>query len=249
MQMLVDFTKYDKLVLDNDATMNMDEYIKKYDKYTTCYYKAHRFKKTDPIDDTQLSYYTGFAYKYIWDPYTGDIVKHNGIKVEDPFGPLYFSPSNIVQNIFYKRLMNLWESPIYDETGTYEGYYGDNVGAGNMFELHGRGSHAERYLFRLPIVDCYLPENHDLNIVTMGPILDDDDIDVIDGLMKKETLHIYSQIGSLKRLKKIYDVAISSNPLEYGCTYLNNLGIYWQKNAPNANEQINRAAVDLLRYM
>jgi hypothetical protein len=216
-----------------------------YDDTTCLYYKAHRIKKTDPITYEELNDNNAFKYPYIWNPYTGSIIK------VDPFGPLYFNPMTLLQHFYQNKLNGLW----IEQSDTYEGYYGAHVGAGPDFEIIGRGIYPEKYLFRLPINCCYLKQNHKYNLITMGPILTDDEIKSIDKIIKKywsydESYYkIYKKIGSLYTLKYYYDIAIAKEPI-----YMNLNPISINKKQillkyENPNYHINRLAVDIIRQM
>ena len=58
-------------------------------------------------------------------------------------------------------MRELWhnETDEGENGGFWQGYYGNAVGAGEKFLVPGRGIHPEWYLFRLPIIDCYLTNN------------------------------------------------------------------------------------------
>jgi hypothetical protein len=45
------------------------------------------------------------------------------------------------------------------------------VGSGENINIIGRGECPEKYLFRLPIIDCYLEKDYNKSIITMGPKL------------------------------------------------------------------------------
>jgi hypothetical protein len=115
----------------------------------------------------------------------------------------------------------LWCNGIDDNAGTYQGYYDDNIGTGEDIEISGRGSFPERYLFRLPVFDCYLTDEHNSNVITMGPKLTNNEIQKIDELAEKldgtslsyKKLH-GTERPSLQTIKKLYDQAISKNNRE-----------------------------------
>ncbi len=244
----VDFSECDTLPLNcnkNDAIVRQ-QYVKTFDDKTTLYYRACRHRKIDPIDSSQLDDDNAFKFKYMWNPLNGSIMTtETGELAEDPFGPLYLSPVNLVKTFYHNRLSNLWIEPSDEATGYFSGHYGDNVGIGDSFEIMGRGSYTERYLFRLPIPDCYCDRDHNKMIVTMGPKLTTTDLIVIDTLIKKywmsdnDISRIYDRIGTLDRLRTIYEIAISKCP---------------SQNPANAaimdmsftNDNINRHAVDML---
>lgn len=259
MNMLVDFSHIDNIInkqhFNTEGKMTIDEYNNKYDKRTTQYYRSHRLRKIDPIDSTQLNDTNGFKFKYIWNPYDGNIVvSGDGNYMTDPCGPLYFSPQNIVMMIYYNRLQNLWVDPSDEAIGYFSGHYGDNLGIGDTFEIPGRGRYPERYLFRLPVPDCYLDNNHNEIMITMGPKLTDEDVVEIDKLvelhwMDNDISTIYKKNGSLLRIKMLYEVAISKHPTKMSDKYFDLIGT--TKNDvlkhEQADEYMNRLAVDLLR--
>lgn len=223
------------------------EYIKRYDKTTIIDYKTLRIKKEDPIIYERISDDVAFKFPYMWDAYTG-----NRLDELDPYGPLYFHPINLLQYFYNSRLRSLWIAPSEDG---YVGYYGDGVGQGENFEILGRGNYPERYVFRLPILDCYLKKNHNNSIITMGPKLTDREICALDRLIVKYWSHhklyesIYKKIGSLYKLKCYYDVAIAKTPLNMDLS-----GIDLGKREDvmkheNPNMYLNRLAVDAMINM
>ena len=186
---------------DNTDNDKKDKYVDKYSDQTTLYYVSIRKTKMDPITfDTHETYF--FKFKKMWDPYTGEI------KEDDPHGPLYFNPCNLVKLFYVNRLNGLWKNSYRDNLGVYQGHYGDSVGAGENIDIKGRGPHPERYLFRLPLCDCYLSDDHNNNIVTMGPKLTKDDITEINSLAEKldKTQYSYESMFKAKRpdLLKLY---------------------------------------------
>jgi hypothetical protein len=66
----------------------------------------------------------------------------------------------------------------------------------------------EKYLYRLPIIDCYLKKTHNHSVITMGPILTNEEIDKIDLL----TTEYRKGRPTLKILKEYYDEAINNCP-------------------------------------
>ena len=254
MDNLVDFSQCDNIV-KHACNLN---YKKNYDEHTTVYYRAHRYRKVDPIDLSQLTDTNAFKFPYIWNPYTGELERdETGNPVKDPFGSLYISPCNIVKTIYYKRLLTLWCEPTDDTSGYFSGYYGDSVGIGEKFEIPNRGCYKERYLFRLPVTDCYLDSEHKMTWVTMGPQLTNDDVKEIDRLIKnywkKDTVvtQIYQKIQTLERMKDIYEVAIAKQPRTFDKKKLTSLGLYIAAHETHdkQNELLNRQAVDILRSM
>jgi hypothetical protein len=185
-------------------------YDKKYSHTTMEYYKAMRIRKMDPISMQDIKSDNFFAFKYMWDSYTGERLG------EDPNGPLYFDPHNLIKYFYTNRLNGLWVEPVDDHGGYYEGYYDDGIGCGEDMFVHSRGYHPERYLFRLPIIDCYLTDDHNNSIITMGPKLTDEEIKLIEELSKQNKDNYKNLFGKEKpnliNMKKIYDQAISKTP-------------------------------------
>lgn len=220
-------------------------YLATYDDTTCIYYKKHRSKHTDPIMfDVLKSKSSSFKFCDMWNPDTGNRI---GI---DPFGPLYFHPINLLQHFYWNRLNGLWVEP----NNGYQGYYGDTVGAGEDIEM-GRGVYPERYLFRLPISNCYLKKGHNMSIITMGPKLTTSEICEIDRIINKfwsnDQIYekIYKKIGSLYKLKCYYDVAIAKDPINMdlsGIELGNREHILKQ---PNPNMCLNRNSVEILKKM
>lgn len=187
-------------------------YDKKYDVQTIEFYKNMREKKYNIISHDKFNYEPeqAFKFEYMWDPYTGER------KEKDIFGALYFDPDELI-HFFYKRRLNLlWNEPKDENGGYYQGYFGNALGSGHDILIKGRGLHPELYLFRLPIDDCYLEEDCDLSIITMGPKLTDQEIEHIDFLAetyhKKNYYDTYrKKRPSLKKMKELYDMAINAN--------------------------------------
>lgn len=180
---------------------------------TTVFYKSIRKAKIDPILNDELLIDTAYQFPYMWDPYTGII---NG---KDPYGSLYFDPDILIYSFWIKRLNNLWINEIDENDGYYSGYYSDGVGAGENFTIVGRGSHPERYIFRIPIIDIYLTEDHNEQITTLGPKLDYNEIENIYNLALKQKNNYKKKFKNnrpnLIKMKFLYDIAISKNPEEF----------------------------------
>ncbi len=212
-----------------------------YNDTTMEYYKVLRRRKMDPIFNQELKDENSFQFKYMWDPYTGEILK------EDPYGPLYFHPDNLIRDFYVNRLRGLWIEDNDEANGYYQGYYDTLVGIGDDFHIVSRGHFPERYLFRLPTVDCYLTKDHDERFITLGPKLTDNDAKEIDrvamlwGDYYKRTYH--KERPSLYKIKQLYDQAISKCP-EIGET--TNLPLA-ERNKKYS--QANMNAVDQLRQL
>ena len=180
-----------------------------YDEYTQVHLVALRTCKLDPISLCEVNPNKAFVFPYKWDPYTGERLE------KDPYGPIYFDP-NMLANYFYiNRLRELWHDSVDDDSGYYEGYYGNAMGAGEEFHVVGRGSHPEWYVFRLPLSECYLTKDHNSQIVTFGPKLTDEEVTLINNLINKSEYKrtFRSHPPNLVELKKQYDKAIDKYPL------------------------------------
>ena len=174
-------------------------------------YSQFRNKNIDPIllESLPIDGYPNnkyFKFKYKWDPYTGER------KTIDTNGFLSFDPDTLVHYFYSNRMNYLWESSNND----YTGYYGDALGNGPDFEIKGRGKHPDWYLFRLPIIDCYILKDHCHQSVTMGPILNEKELKEIDKLAKKYgknyQIKYKKKRPSLLKMYKIYKDAINSDP-------------------------------------
>lgn len=180
-----------------------------YDEKTMNYYKTIRQCHIDPILNTEVDESIAFKFKYQWDPYTGDRL---GV---DPFGPLYFDPASLVYHFYLHRLDGLWKSDVDTKDGYFQGYYDMLVGTGEDLEVVGRDKYTELYLFRLPILDCYLTKDHNNSFVTVGPKLTTDEILELEKLCNVRSVReIYAsnfnhQCPSIKLMKKLYDSSIA----------------------------------------
>jgi hypothetical protein len=214
-----------------------------FDSHTTDYYRATRMTHTDPIMNEEISLDKAFLYHNMWDPYTGEVTE------KDPYGPLVFDPTTLLRFFYLNRCSHLWGEPVDEDGGYYQGYYEDGVGAGETFDV-AKGAHPEWYLFRIPINDCYLPPNPNLQFISFGPKLSDEDIELIDRLVAKDSAK-YKKMYKRKppllaNLKKLYDTAISIAPIPielFG-------DVYKTKEEYNtACNKVNRDAVDSLVKM
>lgn len=180
-----------------------------YDNRTMNYYKTARQCHIDPILNIEVDDKISFKFKDQWDPYTGERI---GI---DPYGPLCFHPISLVYYFYLHRLDGVWKSEVDSVDGVFEGYYDMLVGSGKELEVVGRAKYTELYLFRLPILDCYLTPDHNKSFITMGPILNDQEIDEIEMLCKNVQDEFISNFNhkcpSIKKLKSLYDSAIDKN--------------------------------------
>ena len=217
------------------------KYNKNYEDRTTEYYKTLRFRKMDPLINVDLDDDNSFKFKYMWDPYTGERQE------SDPFGPLYFDPDSLIHYFYIHRLKNLWNEPFNDINDYYEGYYGMLVGSGVNINISGRGECPEKYLFRIPIIDCYLEKDYNKSIITFGPRITDEEAKEIDYLASKNPLNYKMMFSknrpSLYEMKKYYDEAISNN------LNINNYYNYSEEKIKELKYLTNCIAVDKLKSM
>lgn len=213
-ELFIDFEETEPVIENNKQ---IKKYEENYDEYTTDLYFVMREKKYNVISHDAFDCDTNkvFMYKYMWDPYTGEKKK------EDPIGPLYFHPDDLIYFFYTRRKKLLWIEPkdiVHGlNEGVYEGYYGDGLGSGENINIIGRGEYPELYLFRLPIDDCYLPPDSDRSIITMGPKLSDGEIKLIEDLAEDHHKFNYQNFYGKKRpsltlMKNLYDTAISKTP-------------------------------------
>ena len=218
-------------VIINKKNKKNNKDVINYDKTTLETYRMKRIYKIDPLNDKKLSDDFIFEFKEKWNPYTGERLEN------DEIGPLCFDPYDLYLYYYKNRCSGLW----YNGNFEYQGYYGELVGTGKDINIKSRGFKPERYLFRLPILDCYLPDNHNYSLITYGPLLNDDEIEYIDKL-----IILYNK-PSLKLIKKYYDAALDSNPDD---ELLKPIRLkYPDKSDIDIKEIYNRTFVDKLRYL
>lgn len=195
---------------------------KKFDKVTTETYLVKRRLQKCALVDKDIHQSCKFSFKYMWNPINGE---RGAI---DKVGPLYFNVIELYNYYYDNRYKGLWTPSTYDPVTkqSYEGYYGDLVGSGKNIKINSRGFHPDKYLFRLPIQDCYLYEDHNHSVVTMGPLLTDDEIKEIDILilnLPSEYKHLVKSYTTLSALKALYDNAIDESPqINMFNTWVNN---------------------------
>jgi hypothetical protein len=210
-----------------------------YDHYTKEKYRVMRKRIMDPITYVDLNERYSFKFPYKWDPYTGERLE------KDEDGPLYFDPDILIKYFHTKRLDKLWVKPSDEQGGYFSGYYDDGLGAGEEFFVAGRGEHPEWYLFRIPIIDCYLTKDHNKQVITFGPKLTDEEVDEIDRIAQLRPDNYKSMYGcnrpSLKKMKELYDNAISKTPNISSAVQIINL--------KQAYFEANKQAVDSLIKM
>ena len=144
----------------------------------------------DPITHEKVPENLAFKFEYMWDPITGDRLD------KDPHGPLYFNCINLYINFYYNRLRMLWTDGDIIDNVQYEGYYGDGLCSGDDLYVPSRGISKHLHLFRLPLIDCYLEKDFDLSVITMGPKLNDDEIDFIHDISKPDKKENFKNRGN-----------------------------------------------------
>lgn len=178
-----------------------------YNNRTMQYYIKTRQFHIDSILDIDVDPEIIFNFPDQWDAYTGERI------CKDPFGSLCFHPASLVYHFYIHRLDGLWKDRVITHDEIVEGYY--DMLVGSDLEITGRGKYPELYLFRLPILDCYLTPEHNNYIVTIGPVLSDQEIDQLEQLCHHSKVKKFYQdnfdrnIPSIKRIKYLYDNAIS----------------------------------------
>ena len=183
-------------------TINNDPNIEllDYDNTTLENYRIKRLLKIDPLNEEEIPLNLIFEIKEKWNPFSGERTSN------DEIGPLCFNVLSLYDYFFKNRLKGLW----HPSEDNYEGYYGNLVGSGLNISINSRGDYPEKYLFRIPILDCYLQKNHNYSIVTMGPLLLDSEIDIIDNIILKNGSKRY--FIKLSKIKYYYDQALNNNP-------------------------------------
>jgi len=244
----VDYVDYDDNVNDvnddntvNDNTVNDDslytENGKKiiYDNTTMLYYKTLRQIKMDPIGLYEVPEEYAFKFYEKWDPLTGER------ESKDPYGPIYFDPNILIKYFYTNRLNSLWVDEIDNADGYFQGYYDVAMGSGSDIYVQGKGNIPEKYLFRLPIQNCYIPKGFNKAIITYGPKLTDDELEMIDTLASLTKYPFGRKRPSLVEMKKLYDIAIDNAP------YIENSEGMTAEDLSIAKYLINKNAVDKLR--
>jgi hypothetical protein len=191
----------------NDLTNNLkktqnscDKYDKyeEYDNTTIEFYRTLRLFKLDPITNQPILDNLLIEFEYMWDPITGNIMD------KDPYGPLCFNALGLYDYYYSNRCNGLWNPAVQE----FQGYYGDLLGSGTNLVVNHKPC-PEKYLYRLPIIDCYMKKSQDSHsLITMGPLLTLEQINQIDTL----TATLRKKKPSLKILKEYYDQALNDNP-------------------------------------
>jgi len=235
---------YDQKTKDDAVKKDdTDEEIEKVDNY-----ECYRRNKIDPIllldlPLNNMKVKDLFKFEYKWNPYTGERLSE-----KDECGPLYFDPNSLIHYFYINRLNNLWIPESYIGNDYIQGHHGDALGKFPNFEIVGRGEHPEWYLFRLPIIDCYLMKDHFLQSVTMGPILTNAEIKQIYSLSKRYKKFYKDTFGyhrpNIIRMKELYDDAV--NPCDMIHTLYNNIDTVSEHEMEQIKFQMNSDAVKTL---
>jgi len=199
--------------INNDITnkKNNSRNIKydKYDKTTTETYRVMREMHLDPITHEKVPSNLEFKFEYMWDPITGERLE------KDLNGAFYFNCRDLVKNFYYNRLRMLWVEGDTINGIKYEGYYGDGVRAGEDLIVPSRGISKHMHLFRLPIIDCYLEKDFDFALITMGPLLNDSEIDSIQNTLDKYYRNKKKKFNiNLRIMYDLYNKAINKSTPE-----------------------------------
>jgi len=179
-----------------------------FNKDTTEKYYNCRINQLDAITGEPIENSKIIMFSYMWNPFTG-----KKIHQRDEYGPLCFNALILYEYYFVNRYKGLWiqEDTLCDIQNTY-GI--EIIGTGNNINENHAMFH--KYLYRLPIIDCYIPEkNSDIKycnsydlVTTIGPILTVNDIKKIDRIV-----HIHDPTRTpLKYLKELYDGALDNHP-------------------------------------
>lgn len=248
----VDFSTVDS----NNSFINYNQSFATTSKYNTDYNKfmrenvrVMRSLHLDPFTAHEVPDQLVFQFSKMWDPYTG--IRTN----DDPYGALWFNVATLTYHFWLNRYTHLWVRESDEHDGYYEGYYDDGVGAGDQFYITGRGEHPEWYLFRLPLPNYYLTDDHNEQIITMGPRLTDSEIiNINTKLHSKHGINIYNRLfyrnpPNLVQLKQLYDMAISKTP---NLTIFGNVLSCDNPSPEQINDAyniINRIAVDKIKNM
>lgn len=184
--------------------MSDNNYEKNYNDDTITYID-NRVEKECPLSCDTMTDDNAFKYPYIWNALTGEI------EGKDPHGPLYFNPAWIYRYIHSNILNGLWLN-IEGCAGQHDVY----LGRGQDFVRPNKIPEPNRYIFRVPIQDCYCLHDHNDSLFTLSPKLTDDDVQEIDRLIQEynmdEVSGIYNDNTTLSKLKELYDIALNPYP-------------------------------------
>lgn len=206
--------------------------------------RMKRLSKRDIFNDEIIPIDECFEYFDMWDAYTG-----KKIGKKDEFGPLCFNGFELCYFYYINRLNGLFNKP----EGEYDGYYGELLGTGIDINIISRGCYPERYLLRLPVIDCYVYENAKHSHVTMGPILTNDEINKLDDILdynyKNFNKIICNSAKLMAKIKYHYDEALNYNPNKNDLIYLDLINKHPELGEHDITEKYNRYHVDILRYL
>lgn len=211
-EFVLDMGIMESISLPKKTEKKIVKYNKDYDSSTEKY-KTYRRLNIDPISLSAMEKdYPFFEVYRMWDPYTGEFSEKN-----DPFGSLKFDPISLTIYFWMNRYRHL----LKDSDGVHEMATEDGLGATEQFKSP-RGVYPEKYLWRLPVIDCYIEENKDPleksfigSIPKVGPKLTKDDIVKIYELVKKCVKVYPKRLKRIPDLLKMYDTyheAINPNP-------------------------------------
>lgn len=231
----------------NDNNTKKEECVNTYLRYnfnTRETLRMKRLSRRDIFNDELIQPEERFEYFDIWDAYTG---KKTG--KHDEFGPLCFNGFELCYFYYINRLNGIWNKP----EGEYDGYYGELLGSGININIVSRGCYPERYLLRLPVIDCYVPEDAKHSHITMGPMLTNDEINKLDDILdynyKNFNKIICNSARPMAKIKFHYDEALNSNPDEFDLIYSDFVDEYPELEKKDIIEKYNRYHVDILRNM
>jgi hypothetical protein len=207
-------------------------------------YRMKRILQLDVFNDENINKNECFKYYKKWDAYNGIVCEE-----DDEFGPLCFNGYQLAYYYYINRLNGIYNKPV----DGFDGYYGDLLGTGKNINIISRGYHPERYLLRLPVIDCYAFDNSSHSHITMGPILSDNDIDNIDNILKYclDTCgkYISPEQNLIKKIKYHYDEALNIEPSLTDIIMINLKKNFPLLNKDQIKEKYNRHHVEMLKLL
>jgi hypothetical protein len=228
---------------DKNISKNVDT-IPTYNFKTSETYRMKRLAKRDVFNDEKILEEECFKYYKIWNPYTGKILDKN-----DEFGPLCFNGYELSYFYYSNRLNGMWNAPV----DGFDGFYGDILGTGKNINIISRGHHPQRYLLRLPIIDCYLNEESNYSRITMGPLLSDEEIQFLDNILNYNKITFNKSISNtpnlLKQIKYNYDEALNPNPDTTNEIMIDLMEQFPLSEKQTIIEKYNRYHVDVLKLL
>jgi hypothetical protein len=234
--------QYSNIIQDFNHGKNLYEI--EYNDDTINKYRALRIQRLDPISHNKIEEDLCFKFPYIWDSLTGE-----RLSTKDPYGGLCFDVITLSRLFYINRTKHLWVEE-YDEGQDgyiWSGYPDEGLGKGETFHIKSRGYHPEWYLFRLPILDCYIPKDLPEQIPTFGPKLTYNEIvEINDKLQKGRLIYknmYYNEPPDLLKLKEYYDKAIDPIPYVYNSDNMDVIKLR------EARDKVNYEAVHKLRTL